>query len=84
MIIGSSDPNPKVSGAGIRKLKLAGVKVIVGINEIECQELNKRFFKSIIHGLPYIVLKWAESSDKFIDGKRNSKNFSKRKYEFFC
>ena len=75
VIIGSSDPNPKVSGAGIRKLKLAGVKVIVGINEIECQELNKRFFKSIIHGLPYIVLKWAESSDKFIDGKRNSKNF---------
>ncbi len=74
VIIGSIDPNPKISGAGIRKLKLAGVKVSVGINEIECQELNKRFFKSIIHGLPYIVLKWAESTDKFIDGKRNSKN----------
>ncbi len=74
VFIGSSDPNPKVSGTGIKKLELAGIKVTVGINEIECQELNKRFFKSIIHGLPYIILKWAESSDQFIDGVRNSKN----------
>ena len=74
VIIGSRDPNPKVSGSGIRRLKLAGVHVTVGVNEMECQELNKRFFKSIIHGLPYIVLKWAESSDKFIDGLRDSKN----------
>lgn len=74
VVIGVSDPNPKVSGKGIKCLKKAGVNVKVGIYEIECIELNKRFFQSIQKGLPYVVIKWAESSDGYIDKSRNSLN----------
>ncbi len=44
IIVGSLDPNPKVSGRGIKKLMEAGCEVIVGILDNECDDLNKRFF----------------------------------------
>jgi len=66
IVIGTVDPNNKVAGKGIERLKAAGVKVSVGILEKECQELNKRFFTFHNKKRPYIILKWAESSDGFI------------------
>lgn len=66
VVVGTLDPNPKVSGNGIRKLVEAGKKVTIGILEAECYELNKRFFTFHNKKRPYIILKWAESKDGFI------------------
>ncbi|MBG6111189.1 diaminohydroxyphosphoribosylaminopyrimidine deaminase/5-amino-6-(5-phosphoribosylamino)uracil reductase [Flavobacterium sp. CG_23.5] len=66
VVIGTFDPNEKVSGNGIKKLIEAGINVTVGILEAECNELNKRYFTFHNKKRPYIILKWAESKDGFI------------------
>ena len=66
VIIGSTDPNPKVSGRGIQKLKKNNIMVKIGILLNECNELNKRFFCFHENNRPYVTLKWAESQDGFI------------------
>ena len=66
VVIGTIDPNSKVSGKGIQKLKDLGVNVTYGILVNECNELNKRFFTFHSKTRPFIILKWAESSDGFI------------------
>lgn len=71
VIIGCKDPFSKVAGRGIQKLKEAGIEVITGVKEAECIELNKRFFTFHLLKRPYITLKWAESSNGFIDKERN-------------
>ena len=72
VVIGTIDPNSKVAGKGIQKLIDAEVNVTVGILEKECNELNKRFFTFHKKNRPYIILKWAESSDGFISPKNKS------------
>ncbi len=62
-VIGCRDPFAAVNGKGIEKLQLAGVEVTTGILENECIELNKRFFTFHTKKRPYIILKWAQSSD---------------------
>jgi diaminohydroxyphosphoribosylaminopyrimidine deaminase/5-amino-6-(5-phosphoribosylamino)uracil reductase len=74
VVIGTLDPNPKVSGRGVEILKNAGVEVICGVLEKECYELNKRFFKWQKEKKPYVTLKWAQTHDGFIDIKRQSKD----------
>lgn len=66
VVIGSSDPNPLVAGKGVRILKDAGIEVIEGVLEKECNQLNKRFIKAHTGKRPWIILKWAQSSDGFI------------------
>ncbi len=66
VVIGSVDPNPKVAGQGIQKLKDAGCEVVVGVLEKECHDLNKRFFTFQTEQRPYIFLKWAQTADGFI------------------
>ena len=61
--IGCLDPFKYVNGKGIEILKAAGVEVKVGIAEIECNELNKRFFTFHTQHRPYIILKWAQTGD---------------------
>ena len=63
VVIGCRDPFPEVNGKGIEKLKAAGVETVVGIMEKECIELNKRFFAFYTNHRPYIILKWAQSSN---------------------
>jgi len=63
VIIGSIDPNPKVSGKSIRKLKAAGVAVVSGVEKALCDALNPGFFKRMQQGLPYVRLKLAMSLD---------------------
>ena len=65
--VGCLDPFSKVDGKGIQKLRAAGIEVETGILEKECQELNKRFFTSVNLKRPYVILKWAQSLDGFID-----------------
>lgn len=66
VVVGSTDPNPKVTGRGIKKLMDAGCNVIVGVLEEKCNELNKRFFTFHSKKRPYIFLKWAETADGFL------------------
>ena len=61
VVIGCEDPNPKVGGEGIRKLKDAGCKVIIGVLKKEVNAHHKRFLTFQIQKRPYIILKWAET-----------------------
>lgn len=70
VVVGCQDPFIKVSGRGIEKLRQAGIDVTVGVLEQECEELIRRFATSNILHRPYIILKWAESADGFIDANR--------------
>ena len=70
VIIGTLDPKPKVAGKGVEKLRNAGVEVIVGVLEEECRELNKRFFIFQELRRPYVLLKWAQTRDGFMDRVR--------------
>ena len=66
VVIGTIDSNIKVAGNGIKKLIEAGINVTLGVLEVECKELNKRFFTFHEKKRPYVILKWAESQDGFI------------------
>lgn len=72
VVIGCVDSYSKVSGKGLEKLKSCGIEVIVGILEDECLDLNKRFFTFHNKKRPYIILKWAETKDGFIDIDRTN------------
>jgi diaminohydroxyphosphoribosylaminopyrimidine deaminase/5-amino-6-(5-phosphoribosylamino)uracil reductase len=73
VVIGHADPYPKVAGRGIERMKNAGINVEIGLLEKDCRELNKRFLTFHEKLRPYIILKWAESADGFIDFSRNPK-----------
>ncbi len=68
VVIGCRDSYIEVNGKGIEKLKEAGIQVTVGVLENECLALNKRFFTFHNQQRPYIILKWAQSSDGKITG----------------
>ncbi|MGC9342362.1 MAG: bifunctional diaminohydroxyphosphoribosylaminopyrimidine deaminase/5-amino-6-(5-phosphoribosylamino)uracil reductase RibD [Bacteroidales bacterium] len=70
VVVGMTDPNPSVLGSGIEALRQSGVKVTTGILEDECRFLNRRFIINQEEKRPYVILKWAESSDGFIDKVR--------------
>jgi len=72
VVIGCVDSNNEVAGKGIEKLKSAGIEVTINVLEKESRELNKRFFTFHEKKRPYIILKWAQSADGFIDIKRTS------------
>ncbi len=72
VVIGCVDSFAKVAGKGIEKLKKAGCELTVGVLEKESRELNRRFFTFHERKRPYIILKWAETKDGFIDKKRRS------------
>lgn len=67
VIIGTLDPFSLVNGKGIEKLQKAGCKVMVNVLEEECKFLNRRFYTFHQKKRPYIVLKWAQSMDGYID-----------------
>lgn len=67
VVIGTSDSYEKVNGKGIQILKEANIEVVSGILQEESKKLNKRFFTFHQKKRPYIILKWAESNDKFLD-----------------
>lgn len=69
VVISCTDPNPKVAGKSIEKLKANGVDVISGILEQEGQALAKRFFTFFQKKRPYIILKYAQSLDGYISKK---------------
>ncbi|MDA3879513.1 MAG: bifunctional diaminohydroxyphosphoribosylaminopyrimidine deaminase/5-amino-6-(5-phosphoribosylamino)uracil reductase RibD [Prolixibacteraceae bacterium] len=72
VVIGTTDPFAKVAGKGIEKMKKAGIDVTVGVCIDECLELNRRFFTFHEKKRPYIILKWAQTADGFVDADRHS------------
>lgn len=63
VVIGSTDPNPLVSGKGITMLKEAGIEIVSPVCLRECSELNEHFFTYIQTGKPFVTLKSAMSLD---------------------
>lgn len=72
VVVACMDVNPKVAGQGIQKLRNAGIEVTTGVLEAEAMELNKRFFTFHQQQRPYIILKWAQTLDGFIDIDRKA------------
>lgn len=70
VVVGCTDPNPRVAGRGIAMLRKAGIHVEVGCLEQECIALNRYFITAQSLHRPYILLKWAMSSDGYLDSDR--------------
>ncbi|MBU0697569.1 MAG: bifunctional diaminohydroxyphosphoribosylaminopyrimidine deaminase/5-amino-6-(5-phosphoribosylamino)uracil reductase RibD [Bacteroidetes bacterium] len=66
VVIGCLDPFESVNGKGVAQLKAARIEVISGILENECEQLNKRFFTRVKKQRPYVILKWAQTSDGYL------------------
>ena len=67
VVVGCIDEFAEVQGRGIQKLRDAGIEVEVGVLEAECKALNRRFFTFHREKRPYIILKWAQTANGFID-----------------
>lgn len=83
VVISNIDSNPLVSGQGIRKMENAGIEVLFGVLMKHGRTLNHRFFTFMEKKRPYIIVKWAETSDGFIakenfDSKWISDEYSRK------
>lgn len=67
VVVGCIDPFAKVQGKGVEMIRKAGIEVTVGVLEEECQWLNRRFFTYHSKHRPYIILKWAQTANGFMD-----------------
>lgn len=63
VFVATADPNPKVAGQGIQRLRAAGIEVHVGLLAAEAQRINRGFFARMMRGRPWLVLKLAMSLD---------------------
>lgn len=63
VVVGMVDPNPKVAGGGIARLRQAGIEVLVGVEEAACQRLNEAFVHRILYHRPFGILKYAMTLD---------------------
>ncbi len=69
VVVATADPFERVSGRGIKLLRENGVEVEVGLLESEARELNRIFFTAHTLERPYVLLKWAQSSDGFLGSR---------------
>ena len=80
VVVGMLDPNPLVAGKGVAMLREAGIEVVVGVMEKECRELNKRFLCLHEQKRPYVILKWAQTADGFVDVRRSDVQCTKEEH----
>jgi diaminohydroxyphosphoribosylaminopyrimidine deaminase/5-amino-6-(5-phosphoribosylamino)uracil reductase len=71
VVIGTLDPNPKVAGRGVKIMQTAGIEVVSGVLENKCRDLNKRFFIFQEEKRPFVLIKWAQTKDGYIDKLRD-------------
>src|SRR5690606_22875991 len=65
VVIACLDPFSKVNGLGEKKIREAGIETKIGVLEAEAKWLNRRFFTKLMQARPYVILKWAETSDGY-------------------
>lgn len=92
VVIGSLDPNPLVAGKGIQKLKEAGIEVVSGVLEKECNEVNRVFRHYITTKRPYVVMKTAMTLDgkiatatgesQWISGEESRKDVHRLRHKY--
>ena len=92
VVVGCLDPNPKVSGNGIKKCKDANLNVITNVLQKECEELNEIFFKNQTKKRPFITIKTATTLDgkiatktgssKWITGEKARKKVQKLRHQY--
>ncbi|MDX5426880.1 MAG: bifunctional diaminohydroxyphosphoribosylaminopyrimidine deaminase/5-amino-6-(5-phosphoribosylamino)uracil reductase RibD [Bacteroidota bacterium] len=70
VVIAMTDPHKKVAGKGIQRLRDHGVEVVTGILEEEAKWLNRRFITFHTEKRPYVILKWAQTQEGFMDKNR--------------
>jgi len=63
VVVGMVDPDPRVSGGGIERLRGAGIEVVVGVEEAACRQLNEGFIHRILYKRPLGILKYAMTLD---------------------
>ncbi len=63
VVVGTVDPDPRVSGGGIDRLRQAGIEVVVGVEEEACRQLNEAFIHRILYRRPFGILKYAMTLD---------------------
>ncbi|MBO7347064.1 MAG: bifunctional diaminohydroxyphosphoribosylaminopyrimidine deaminase/5-amino-6-(5-phosphoribosylamino)uracil reductase RibD [Bacteroidaceae bacterium] len=74
VVVGMQDPNQKVNGHGIERIRQAGIEVKVGVLKEDCEALNRSFLTFHRMKRPFITLKWAQTSDGVIGIKRKEQN----------
>jgi diaminohydroxyphosphoribosylaminopyrimidine deaminase/5-amino-6-(5-phosphoribosylamino)uracil reductase len=74
VVVACLDPFPEIAGRGVKMLCDAGVEVVTGVMEQEAVRLNRFFMTLHKKRRPYIILKWAQSEDGFLDRKRNDRS----------
>ncbi|MEZ4806466.1 MAG: bifunctional diaminohydroxyphosphoribosylaminopyrimidine deaminase/5-amino-6-(5-phosphoribosylamino)uracil reductase RibD [Flavobacteriales bacterium] len=67
VVIGGIDPFAQVAGKGIERMRAAGVEVIVPVEAEHCRWQQRRFLTHVEQARPYIILKWAQSADGYLD-----------------
>jgi len=67
VVISNTDPFPSVNGHGIRQMREAGVEVHTGCLEEEGARINRRFLHFHSKKMPYVILKWAQTQDGYLD-----------------
>lgn len=77
VVVGSKDPFPQVAGRGIAMLRAAGIEVVEGVLKNECDELNETFMHCHTAKRPFVLLKWAQTADGYMDYKRMSEDQKK-------
>jgi diaminohydroxyphosphoribosylaminopyrimidine deaminase/5-amino-6-(5-phosphoribosylamino)uracil reductase len=75
VVVGTIDPFAKVAGKGIAKMREAGIDVELDVLSEQCLELNRRFFTFHREKRPYIILKWAQTADGFVDIDRTAQAY---------
>ena len=70
VVVGCLDPDPNVSGEGVRQLRAAGIEVTAGVLEAEAKQLIAPFFARVRLRRPYVTLKWAVSADGKVAGRQ--------------
>lgn len=66
VVIASGDPNPRVNGRGVAKMREAGIEVETGLLAEEADWLNRRFMTFHKLKRPYVILKWAQTADGYV------------------